>query len=50
MAKIIGRWKLKTGADGKVKMERAPRKTATSTKIRQKNSNKSRPVRPGTLR
>lgn len=50
MAKITGRWKFKTGPDGKVKMERAPRKTDTSTKIRQKNSKKSRPVRPGALR
>jgi hypothetical protein len=50
MATIKGRWKFTKGDDGKIKMERAPRKLDTSAKIRQKKSKKQRVTRPGTLR
>jgi hypothetical protein len=50
MAKISGRWKFTKGDDGKIKMERAPRKLDTSAQIRAKKSKKQKVVRPGSIR
>jgi hypothetical protein len=47
MAKIVGRWKLKTDASGKTILVKPPRKLDVSARLRQKSSKKTAVVSPG---
>jgi hypothetical protein len=47
MAKIVGRWKLKTDANGKTILVKPARKLDVSARLRQKNSKKTVVVSPG---
>ena len=47
MAKIVGRWKLKTDASGKTILVKPGRKLDVSTRLRQKSSKKTTVVSPG---
>lgn len=45
MARINGKWRFKTDASGKVRMEKAPRNLSVSDRIKQRTSKKTKVMR-----